>query len=178
MPPVCIFFQEHHLGHFARLLLSLHSCAIWFSLFVPSHSSGSSAAEAGHLMGTMMSDVTRAIKELPCVSVAAIDGCHHLPKQTSSQLFSSLVLFPSHVCITHQVPQSAAALSSPAPATCAACRPQPPSGILQQSCKDCCDDQREQVHTDRARSDAWLGWSTGAGRGKAVLRVMTLQRVQ
>ena len=41
-------------------------------------------------------------------------------------------------------------------------------------CFPCC----RLVYNKSARSDPWLGWSSGAGRGKAVLRFMTLQRVQ
>jgi hypothetical protein len=32
------------------------------------------AEEAGRLMAAMMGDVMRAMKQLPCVSIAAIDG--------------------------------------------------------------------------------------------------------
>ena len=94
---------------------TLHSSYIssQFNSFAPHHTPHphpSRAGQGGHLMGTMMSDVTRAIKQLPCVSVAAIDGQQHTPcnrhtstythhshqSATFSRSFKPLISISSH----------------------------------------------------------------------------------
>jgi hypothetical protein len=87
---------------------TVRSCCYSFHLFVDRISPR--AGEAGRLMSTMMSNVTQALKRLPSISVAAIDGWQN---SRSSHLLSNF---------QYQALQSAAALSFAAHVICAACR--------------------------------------------------------
>ena len=91
IPPPCTiqldFIHRYRVKHCiiqsdTRVIYQRFHCnSICFLLIIPPppRPHPSRAGQGGHLMGTMMSDVTRAIKQLPCVSVAAIDGQQRTP---------------------------------------------------------------------------------------------------
>ena len=132
------------LQHSKQHTLHLSYISSQFNSFPPHHTPHphpSRAGQGGHLMGTMMSDVTRAIKQLPCVSVAAIDGWQHTPYNRHKSLPSicnifalfqaphlHLLTFSRQFSPANQALRSVAAPSCPVHATCAACPLQPPFG--------------------------------------------------
>jgi hypothetical protein len=108
----------------------LHRSPVQFLLhYVSRHPSG----EGGRLMSTMMSDVTMAIKELPYVSVAAIDGKYlrHCRQHFHSANENSLD-HDDHTAFScvGQGRQLAGALSCVWRAMFAAWAPLPPSGTF------------------------------------------------